>query len=212
MGGSSNKAQAQAQQAEKQRQAQVSATQQRIESIYDSPARESQIADLIGATRDFLGKDLDRQNATGTRQLKFALARNGQSGGSTDVDQNRDLGKNYLRGALEVERRAQGAGSSLRSADQQAKQQLFAQASSGLDITTAARQAGESMRASAGTARADALQSGLGDVFGDFSTIYKQSLDRAQQRKNDQSLGAYTPGAYGPYSGAYRYGGQDWRG
>lgn len=211
--GSSNNSSATraAQNAEDQRRRQVERTQQQIEGIYSTPAREGQIQDLIGSTRTFLQTDLDRQNKTAGRQLKFSLARSGQSGGSTAVDQNRDLGDAYLRGVLEAERRAQAAGSSLRGADQAAKQNLFSLAQNGLDMTTAARQAGESMRVNIGNARADSTQSGIGDVFSGFADAYKRSRERAgtAQAEKNQYFSAYAPNSYlgfGGYGGgANRY-------
>jgi hypothetical protein len=197
--GSHNDAQKEAQKAEDKRRAQVEATQKQIESIYSSPGREADIQDLIKATQSYLGQDLDKQNTVAQRQAKFALARNGQTMGSYDVDLHRDLGQQYLRGALEVTRRAQGAGNALRDADQRAKLDLFSQAAAGMDMTTAARNAAESMKAAAGLTRADALQSGLGDLFSTFGEIRKNSLDqqgRNQAEKYQYGSNPYTPNQY----------------
>ncbi len=204
--GSNNSATRAAEQSEALRRQQVASTQRQIEGIYSAPAREAQVADLINSTREYLQGDLDKQNAQANRQLKFALARSGQTGGSTAVDQGRQLGDVYLRGILEAERRAQAAGASLRGADQAAKLNLFGMAQSGLDATTAARQAGEAMRVNLGNARADATQSGIGDLFSGFGDIYKRSRERAgtAQAEKYQYGSAYAPGAYamgGGYGG-----------
>lgn len=205
MGSSGGNASRDAQRAEEQRRREVMATQQAIERIYGSPAREAQIGDVVGATRQYLQKDLDRQNAKSARNLKFALARSGTSYGSVDVDQNKALSEAYLRGALETERRAQQAGTSLRQADQSSKLNLFNMATAGLDMTTAVRNAGESMRSNIAGAQSDAMQSGLGDVFAQFGDIYKSSRERAGRRDQDRQLGAYNPSPYGPYIGGYAY-------
>lgn len=199
MGGGGNDAQKEADAAEAKRSAQVQATQQQIESIYSSPQREADIQDLIKATQSYLGQDLDKQNNTAQRQAKFALARNGQTMGSYDVDLHRDLGQQYLRGALEVTRRAQAAGSSLRNADQSAKLDLFSQAAAGMDMTTAARNANEAMKASAGMTKADALQSGLGDLFSTLGDVRKNSLEaqgKNQAEKYQYGSNPYTPNQY----------------
>jgi hypothetical protein len=190
---------------EAKRRAQVAATQKAIEAAYSSPKREADIGDLIAATRQFLQGDLNDKTGKAQRNLKFALARDGQTLGSTAVDQNRDLGKEYLRGALEVERRAQGAGSALRESDLDAKFGLFNQAVTGLDMTTAVQQAGQSMLASAGRARADALQGGLAGLFDDMGSIYQNSRERkgrADAEKYQYGGGSYyTPNSY--YSGGW---------
>ncbi len=203
--GGSNDATKEAEQAEAQRRAQVKATQQQIESVYSSPERQADITSLEGAVRQFLGQDLSRKTGEAQRGLKFALARSGQTLGSTAVDQNRDLGEQYLRGSLEVDRRAQAAGAALRDADQQSKLSLFSQAAAGLDQTTAVRQAGEGLRANIGIARGDALQTGLGDLFSAFGDIYKRSKEAKGTRDAEKyQYGGqyYTPNQY--YAG---YGG-----
>jgi hypothetical protein len=197
MGGGGGDQQAAAERAERERRAQVTATQQRIEGIYTSPGREADINDLIGATRSYLQQDLDRQNAASERGARFALARSGLTMGSADVDTNRKLAESSLRGALEVERRSQAAGNTLRQRDQESKLNLFNMAQSGLDMTTAARQAGEALRSNIGLARADALQTGLGNVFGDMGELYKRSRERAGERQAQRDFNFYSA----PYAG-----------
>ena len=184
--GSTNRAQKEATQAEAQRKASVEEAQRRIEAIYSAPGRENDIRDVQNATRDYLQGDLDRQNKSAGRELKFALARSGNTMGSVDTDKNRALSEDYLRGAVEVARRSDAAGNSLRQADQSSKLGLFSMAQQGLDMTTAARQAGESMRVNIGQAKADALQTGLGDLFKNFGDMYKTSKENAGKRQAER--------------------------
>jgi hypothetical protein len=197
MGGGGGDQQAAAERAERERRAEVAATQQRIEGIYTSPGRERDINDLVGATRSYLQQDLDRQNAANERSTRFALARSGLSQGSADVDVNRRLSESMLRGSLEVERRAQAAGNTLRQRDQESKLNLFSMAQNGLDMSTAARQAGEQLRSNIGLARADAMQTGLGNVFNDFGELYKRSRERAGERQAQRDFNFYSA----PYAG-----------
>lgn len=183
MGGGSNDAQKEAQQAEAERMAQIQATQRRINSIFDAPGRERDIQSVVDAERQFLGRDLSEKNADAARQLKFALARNGQTQGSYDVDTHKKLGRDYLQAALDVERRSQQTGAGLRGADQQSKMNLFSLASQGLDMTTAARQAADSMRANLETSRAAATQDGIGDAFSNLASIWKDSKEAAGANK-----------------------------
>lgn len=198
-GGSASRQQRAAQQAEEQRRNDIVQTQRQIESIYNTPGREGQIGDLINATRSFLTQDLDRKNLRAQREAKFALARSGQTLGSVNVDTNKRLSDEYLRGVLETERRSQGAGNALRQADQSSKLNLFQLAQSGVDMTTAARQAGEAMRQNFGQAQAEATQQGLGDLFGSFGDIYKRSRERSgQDRAEKYQYGSFwAPTMYG---------------
>lgn len=180
--GSSNKAQREATRAEEQRSALVADTQRRIEGIFSAPGREAGVLDVENATRDFLQGDLDRQNDSAARNLKFSNARAGQTGGSVAIDQNRQRAEDFLRGSVEVQRRAGAAGNALRQADQQSKLGLFSMAQQGLDMTTAVRQAGESLRNNIAGVRADATESGLGNLFAKFGDINKASREAAGER------------------------------
>jgi DNA-binding PucR family transcriptional regulator len=191
MGGGGGNQQRAAEQAEAQRRADILNTQRRIESIYNTPAREAQIGDLTS--------DLDKKNLQAQRQSKFALARSGQTMGSLNVDTNKRLSDEYLRGTLEAERRAQGSGNALRQADQSSKLNLFQLAQSGVDMTTAANQAAAQMRQNIGMAQAEATQQGLGDLFGTFGDVYKRSRERAgTERAEKYQYGSFwAPSMYG---------------
>jgi hypothetical protein len=97
-----------------------------------------------------------------------------------------------------VQRRAATAGNTLRQADQQSKLGLFSQAQSGLDMTTAVRNAGELMQSNLIGARSEATQNGIGDAFAGLADIYKRSRERSGQLS--ASPYQYTP-AYGQLGG-----------
>lgn len=181
--GSSNSASRAAQQEEARRQAEISAAQRRIESIFGSADRERDILDVERATRDFLQLDLDRKKSDADRQLKFAHARSGLSGGSANIDANARLGDDYLRGVLEAERRSKAAGTTLRSQDQETKNSLFQQILAGLDTTTAATNATRALQQNIDIAKGSSLQQGIGDLFGGFSDIFESSKRAAADRR-----------------------------
>ena len=182
-GGSTNKASKAAEEAERKRRADIDAANKRIEAIFGSPQRETDILDLESATRQFLQDDLDRKKGDTDRGLKFSLARSGLTHGSVDADQNSRLGDDYLRGILEVERRTKAAGSSLRAEDQQTKNSLFSQVLGGLDSTTASQQAAHALQQNIALTKSSALQQGIGDMFGDFTDIFKNSQVGAADRR-----------------------------
>jgi hypothetical protein len=183
MGGSSNSASRQAEQQERERQAAIAASTGRINQIFNDPARQGQYDQLVRDTQQFYQRDLDRQKGDTDRQLKFALARGGQTGGSVSIDQNKQVGEDYLRGVLEANRRAQGAGADLRQADEQARSNLLAMAQSGLDATTASSQAAASMRNNLLSGQSGATAQGLGNMFGSMSDVFRQSRDAKALRE-----------------------------
>jgi hypothetical protein len=195
-GGGSNKAGDEANRIERERQARIARTIAAVNRVFDNPNRQAEIADYGSAMREFYGEDLNRQKAETDRELRFALARGGLTGGSTQVDQQRRFGEQYARGLLDVERRAAGAMAELSAADQDARARLIGLANQGLDATTGASQAASAMRASLESSRAGAMQQGIGDAFGTFKKFYEDSKAAAVRRRADyNSLGLYqTPG------------------
>lgn len=203
MSSGGNKAAKQAQQAEAARQAAIRGTQGRINGVFDNPQRQADIADFVNATRDYYTQDLNRQKGEADRGLKFALAKNGLTGGSVNVDQQRRLGEDYSRGVLNVEQKAQGAGASLSAADQDARARLISLATSGLDATTAASQAAAAMQSNLQAGMSEAKLGSLGDSFGGINSFVQQARDAQQRRQGYYStFGGARSALYGGANGA----------
>lgn len=194
MGMGSDNSAKQAQKAEEERQAAIRAAQGRINAVFDSPQRQTDIASFVDAMRQYFGGDLDRQKGENDRQLRFALARGGLTGGSTQVDQQKRLGEDYARGVLEVDRRARGAGADLEMQDQDNRGRLISLATQGLDATTGASQAAAAMRSSLEAGKSTATANGLGDIFSGFKSYYQKAAESAVRRRADyDSYGIYRP-------------------
>lgn len=205
MGSSHNSAAEAANRREQQRQASIKNTQARINGVFNNPERAADIAHLVDATRSFYDRDLNRKKADADRGLTFALARSGLTGGSVDADQQGRLNESYSRGLLQAEQRAQQAGSSLESQDQQARARLIGLATSGLDATTAAQQAAASMKSNLEAGRAAARLSGIGNVFANVNKFAEKAKQSEQFR---EGLNAGLPGGkraslYGSTIGSY---------
>lgn len=182
-GGGNDNAQREAQQAEQDRQRRISQTIGSIDQAYSNPAREAQYGDFLSANREFYEQDVNKQKATADRNLKFGLARSGLTGGSRATDAGTNLGEDYIDGLLEAERRAQGATADLRGADQQSKLNLISLANSGLDATTAARQAAEAMRSNLQSGMSTSRLQGLGDLFSSVADVNKASSEAKVRRE-----------------------------
>ena len=194
-GGGSNRAANEANRQEQERQAAIAGTQARVNQVFNDPTRAADISDYVGAIRDYQTGDLDRQKVDADRSLRFALARGGLTGGSTQRDQQQRFGEDYSRGVLEVERRAQGAGAELEAADQDARARLIQLATSGLDTTTAAQQAGAALRSNLEAGKSAAMVGGLGDMFGGVKSFASQAKDAAEKRRalRDYGNSPYQP-------------------
>lgn len=201
---SASRAQRAATRAEEQRRQQIADTTRQVNAVYDAPERKQQQADFLSALRERFTTDANRQKDVATRQLKFANARAGLTGGSQDVDSRRTLGEEYTRGLLEAENRAQGSLADLQARDEDSRQQLIGLAQSGADATTTAQRAGALQQANAAAARDSAFTRGLGEIFGATAEGYKKKEEAAAFRRGQQQpLGGLFTGGF---AAAGRYG------
>lgn len=188
MGSSSSSSTNKAAQAEGLRQANIDRSVQQINQIYSSPKREADINDFLGASRSFYRQNLDRQKQSADRSLKFAMARNGMTGGSAAVDANRLLGENFQQGVLNADRLAQSAANDLRNADEQSRMNMISLAQSGADMTAGSNRAAQQLRSNLAGANAQLNADSLGDVFSGIGTIAKTSRDQADVRRANRDF------------------------
>lgn len=149
----------------------------------------------MDALRTFYTRKLDQSKVESSRNLTFALARNGQVGGSNQIDNEEEFARRYSEGVLDVDRKARGAGADLEAADQDARARLISLATTGLDATTAAQQASAAMRTNLEAGRSTAMAQGIGDVFGQFKTFSDRAREASERRRanKDAGFGLYAP-------------------
>lgn len=189
-GGGSDKAIKAQQQADAEKQAQIAAGTAAVNSVFDNPNREADIQSFVGATKGLLRQNLDDQQKDALRSTRFALARNGQFGGSVDVDQNAKLAQNYNQGLLKVTQAANAAGERVRQADESSRQNLLGLVQSGLDQNSAAIQAGNLTRSNIGAETAAIDPSTVSNVFGDLADYYTNSTTQKAYNDANRTTGA----------------------
>ena len=185
-GRSGHSAQRAAEAAEAQRQAQIRGSVSRINEAFDNPNRQREIGDYLGATRQFYMNDLNRQKGETDRNLKFAMARSGQTGSKVAIDNAARVGQDYNRGVIESDRRAQSAAADLRSQDESSRLGLIQMAQSGLDATTGSSRALSALQNNLQAGRATSTAQGLGDAFGTFANLFKRSQEAAAARRGEK--------------------------
>ena len=185
-GSSSNSAQRAAEAPGARRQAQIGGGVGRINGAFDNPNRQREIGDYLGATRQFYMNDLNRQKGETDRNLKFAMARSGQTGSKVAIDNAARVGQDYNRGVIESDRRAQSAAADLRSQDESSRLGLIQMAQSGLDATTGSSRALSALQNNLQAGRATSTAQGLGDAFGTFANLFKRSQEAAAARRGEK--------------------------
>jgi hypothetical protein len=207
MSGGSNDASKQAAANQAQQQANIQAATTQIGSIFNNPARQQEYKDLNTATTGYYTDQLNQQQDKANRNLKFAQARGGQTGGSVATDQATQSGKDYLAGVLKAKNLGAAAAANLQGQDSTEQANLTAAAQGGLSATDAASQAASAMKGSLDSAQATSTANAFGDAFGDFAGVYQKSQDAAQLRNGMlySYNTVYQPGfGYGGNTGAPR--------
>lgn len=166
-------------QVEAARERRIGDAQAQIDRVYDSPARAQQLQTYATALRGHYGQQLGQRRADESRNLKFALAKAGQTGGSVAVDSGRRLQQEFYDAALDRERSVQSSVARLKAQDEASRASLRAQAASGLGVTQAATRALQTQSSSIAGANAEARGAGLGDVFGQTAATYRAINERA---------------------------------
>lgn len=185
--GTNNSAANAANAADAARQAQIQQSINSINSAYNTPQRQAQYQQYGQNLNQFYTNQVNEQEATNARNLKFALARSGLTGGSAAVDANTQLNKDYTQGLLQASRQAQAGQAGLQQSDINAKNQLISLAQQGGNIGTIPQQVSQAQSAALGTAQNYGSANSLGNLFAGTAQIYQNEQTQAANRKAQQS-------------------------
>ena len=187
-GGGSSDAVREQERAEARRQAQVNGIAAQVRNVFNSPQRQAEINQYEADTARFYQNTLDQQHGNAARELKFALARTGQTGGQVAVDKGADLTRTYNEGTLKVTRAAAQAASRLRASDQDTQGRIISMAQAGLDMTNATQLAFAGLRDNALAAKAEVIPEALGQAFAGLADTYQFSQEaKAYNRGYEQA-------------------------
>lgn len=167
-GGGSNKAY----KLQKQQQQKMEAAIAAINNIFDNADRQSLYDEQQQAVYNLNKNTLDDNYNDAERTNRFALARNGLTGGSADVDSQADLQERYAKGLVEAEGLGQTAASDLQQSDETAKSNLISLAEAGLDSGSAANQATSSLNSNYQSSLGDRSASTISNYFNDMGQLY----------------------------------------
>jgi hypothetical protein len=183
--GSSAANAAAAQQAQQQQQIQQSVAA--INAAYSSPNRQQQYDQYGNALNKYYTDQVNTQEATNARNLKFANARSGLTGGSAAVDSNTQLQKDYTQGLLQASQAAQGGRAALQQSDINAKNQLIALAQQGNYTGTIPTQVAQAQQTSLGAAQNYGNANAINNLFAGTAGIYNNEQVAAANRRAQQS-------------------------
>jgi hypothetical protein len=130
---------------------------------------------------------VNTQEATNARNLKFATARSGLTGGSAAVDSNTQLQKDYTQGLLQASQAAQGGKAALQQADVNSKNQLISLAQQGNYTGTIPTEVAQSQNAALGAAQNYGNANAINNLFSGTAGIYQNEQVAAANRRAQAS-------------------------
>lgn len=181
--GTNNSAANAASQQQAQQQQQIQQAVGAINNAYSSPQRQAQYQQYYNNLNQYYTNQVNQQEATNARDLTFANARSGLTGGSEAVDSNAQLQKDYTQGLLQATQAAQGGEAALQQSDINSKNQLVSLAQQGNFTGQIPTQVSEAQSASLNAAKNYGNVNSLNNLFGGTAQIYQNEQTAAANRQ-----------------------------
>jgi hypothetical protein len=170
-----------------QQQAAIQNSVNQINSAYSSAGRQAQYQQYGNTLNQYYTNQVNENEANQARNVKFAMARSGLTGGSAATDANTQLQKDYTQGLLQASQQAQGGQAALQQSDINAKNQLVSLAQQGGNIGSIPGQVSAAQSAALGSAQNYGNANSLANLFGGTAQIYQNEQTQAANRKAQQS-------------------------
>jgi hypothetical protein len=158
-----------------------------INNAYSSPERQSQYQSYQNNLQNYYNTQVNNQEAVNARNLKFAMARSGLTGGSAAVDSNTQLQKDYTNALLQASQSAQAGTSALEQSDINAKNAMIGLAQQGNYTGAVPSAIAQGQQASLANAQNYGNANALNNLFSGTSGIYNAEQTAAANRQAQQN-------------------------
>lgn len=167
----------------------VAAAQAKADKLKGAASAREALYSKIGTDSNNMALvDLNKERGITERDLKFSLARNGLSGGSRDIDANKDVLDTYQQGVLKASNIGLQTANNARSNDEKTRVNLINSIHAGLTDSDAMTQAYTSMANNAKQAQDEANSTSLAGFF----DVLKNQQANAQYNAGVSSVGNQT--------------------
>ena len=182
-----------------------------IKRIFDNANREAQYNAQRDAVYNLNVDEINRQAAEAERKNRFALARNGLLGGSAQIDSQNNMNDLQNKGLLKAQSIADDSAASLKTADENTRQNLLQLANQGIDSNAAASMATNQLAANNSSVYGDRLAATVGDLFGGMSQAYLTGANAANTNAQAAALRNLYNSNHGGLNTRTTYGGNTGR-
>jgi hypothetical protein len=141
-------------------------------------ARMSAFENVENRVRDRFLPDFEQDIGDAQRELKFALSRRGQLGGSGQLDAEERLQDRIGEGRRVIDQRVASARSGKEALDQQLMNSLIGQAQSDVSRSSLLGGVGSSFLSNTNSAINAANQQSMGNMFQDVGSLFKEINDQ----------------------------------
>lgn len=178
-------------------QSQLQSLIQKINAQFSSPDQVASNQNYVNSVENAYKTGLTSQQQTASRNLNFANARSGLTGGSEAADSNAQLQKSYVNGLLSASQAAQQAGSSLVASQNAQKDSLIGLAGAGGTTGQIGSALAGSNASNLASANSNSAAANLGDVFQSTANMYT----------TEQAQAAARAAQYSPWGNPYGFNG-----
>jgi hypothetical protein len=168
-------------------QQQINNSVNQINNAYNSTNRQNQYQQYNKNLSDYYTGQVNTQEANNARNLQFANARSGLTGGSAAVDSNTQLQKDYTNALLQASQAATSGTSALEQSDINAKNQLIGLAQQGNFTGAVPSAVSAAQGASLGAAQNYGQANSLSNLFQGTQGIYQNEQTAAANRLAQQN-------------------------
>ena len=141
-------------------------------------SRSDAFANVESRVRDRFLPDFEQDIGDAQRELKFALSRRGQLGGSGQLDAEERLQDRIGEGRRVIDQRVASARSGKEALDQQLMNSLIGQAQSDVSRSSLLGGVGSSFLANTNSAINSANQQSMSNMFQDVGSLFKEINDQ----------------------------------
>lgn len=174
--------------------AETNAVIDQIKRAYDSPALAQQYTNYQDSLNQYYTSQVNQQQQVNARDLLFANARSGLTGGTQAANLNTTLNEEYKQGLLSAANTARSATNALEQANQSQENALISQAAGAGTTGVPAQLISQSQGANLSAAQGQIGAGALGSLFSGTAQAYTQEQQAAALA---QILKTPTGGAYG---------------
>lgn len=165
------------------RQASINASVAQIQSAYGTPQRQAQYDQYGNNLKGYYTNQVNEQEAQNARNLKFAMARSGLTGGSASADANTQLGKDFSQGLIQASQQAQAGKAALQQSDINSENQLVSLAEQGNMTGSIPSEITAAQNTSLNAAQNYGGANAINNLFGGTAKIYSTEQNAAAQRQ-----------------------------